>query len=61
MSVAEEENDTGMQPNQRLRFARIIDRPPLALPDGARLVLCPVLALEEWNIATSSAFRPRSP
>jgi peptidoglycan/xylan/chitin deacetylase (PgdA/CDA1 family) len=44
-----------MQPNERLRYAPLIDRPPLALPDGARLVLWPVLALEEWHIARPMA------
>jgi len=44
-----------MLPRERLPFSPITDRPPLALPDGARLVLWPVLALEEWDIARPMA------
>ena len=44
-----------MLPRERLPFSPITDRPPLALPGGARLVLWPVLALEEWDIARPMA------
>jgi hypothetical protein len=44
-----------MSPRERLPFSPITDRPPLALPDGKRLVLWPVLALEEWDIARPMA------
>jgi allantoinase len=44
-----------MLPRERLPFSPITDRPPLLLPDGARLVLWPVLALEEWDIARPMA------
>jgi peptidoglycan/xylan/chitin deacetylase (PgdA/CDA1 family) len=44
-----------MLPNERLPFSPITERPPLVLPDGARLVLWPVLALEEWDIARPMA------
>ena len=44
-----------MLPRERLPFSPIWNRPPLALPDGARLVLWPVLALEEWDIARPMA------
>jgi peptidoglycan/xylan/chitin deacetylase (PgdA/CDA1 family) len=44
-----------MIPRERLEFSPIEHRPPLALPDGARLVLWPVLALEEWDIGRAMA------
>lgn len=44
-----------MLPRDRLPFSPITERPPLSLPDGARLVLWPVLALEEWDIARPMA------
>jgi allantoinase len=44
-----------MLPKERLPFSPITDRPPLALPGGARVVLWPVLALEEWDIARAMA------
>ena len=44
-----------MQPRDRLPFSPITQRPPLALPGGARLVLWPVLALEEWDISRPMA------
>jgi allantoinase len=40
-----------MEPRDRLAFVPVIDRPPLRLPEGIRLIVWPVLALEEWNIA----------
>lgn len=44
-----------MLPKDRLPFSPITQRPPLTLPDGARLILWPVLALEEWDIARPMA------
>ena len=46
---------TGTIPRERIEFSAIVDRPPLALPDGARMVLWPVLALEEWDIGRPMA------
>ena len=45
----------GMRPGDRLPYSAIIDRKPLKLPGGARLVLWPVLALEVWDIARPMA------
>ena len=45
----------GMRPGDRLPYSAIIDRKPLKLPDGARLVLWPVLALEVWDIVRPMA------
>jgi peptidoglycan/xylan/chitin deacetylase (PgdA/CDA1 family) len=44
-----------MIPRERLDYSPIVGRPPLRLPDGIRLVLWPVLALEEWDIARPMA------
>ena len=44
-----------MLPKDRLPFSPITQRPPLTLPNGARFVLWPVLALEEWDIARPMA------
>jgi allantoinase len=44
-----------MHPRQRLDFSPIDGRPPLAFPDGIRLVVWPVVALEEWDIARPMA------
>src|ERR1041384_7889948 len=40
-----------MQPQERLAFSAIDTRPPLQLPDGLRLILWPLLSLEQWAIA----------
>jgi peptidoglycan/xylan/chitin deacetylase (PgdA/CDA1 family) len=42
-------------PRERLDFSPIESRPPLVLPAGVRLVVWPVLALEEWSIARPMA------
>jgi allantoinase len=44
-----------MIPRDRLDYSPIVDRPPLTLPDGVRMVVWPVLALEEWDIARPMA------
>ena len=36
-----------MHPRERIEFSPIDKRPPLALPDGLRLIVWPLLALEE--------------
>jgi allantoinase len=41
---------TAMKPGDRLEFSPIINRPRLALPDGGRMILWPILALEVWDI-----------
>lgn len=37
----------GMTPRERIDFSAIVDRPPLRLPDGGRMILWPILALED--------------
>jgi allantoinase len=37
-------------PRERADYSAIVDRPPLRLPGGARLVLWPIVNLEVWDI-----------
>jgi len=39
-----------MIPSKRLEYSAIIDRPPLKLPGGARVVVWPVINVEVWDI-----------
>jgi allantoinase len=39
-----------MIPSKRLEYSAIVDRPPLKLPGGARLVVWPVVNVEVWDI-----------
>lgn len=41
---------TPMLPRERTDYSAIVDRPPLRLPGGARLVLWPIVNLEVWDI-----------
>ena len=50
-----------MHPRERLPYSAIENRPPLAFPDGVRLVVWPVLALEEWDMARPMARMVISP
>lgn len=50
-----------MIPRDRLEFVPIVDRPPLKLPDGLRLIVWPVLALEDWDISRPMARTVISP
>jgi peptidoglycan/xylan/chitin deacetylase (PgdA/CDA1 family) len=44
-----------MIPRERLDYSAIVDRPPLRLPDGIRMVIWPVLALEDWDVSRPMA------
>ena len=44
-----------MKPRQRASYSAIVDRPPLRLPDGLRLVIWPIVNLEEWEIERAMA------
>ena len=44
-----------MLPRERLEFTPIEGRPPLVAPEGARLIVWPVLALEDWDISRPMA------
>ena len=39
-----------MIPSKRLEYSAIVDRPPLKLPGGARVVVWPVINVEVWDI-----------
>lgn len=38
-----------MLPHDRLAYSPIVERPPLALPEGARLALWVIVNVEEWD------------
>jgi allantoinase len=44
-----------MQPRERVAFSPIETRPKLTFPDGVRMVIWPVLALEDWDISRAMA------
>ena len=46
-----DEEANAWRPHERLDFSAIVDRPPLQLPDGARVVVWPVVNIEEWDIS----------
>ncbi len=41
---------SAMRPDLRFEYSAIVDRKPLRLPRGARLVVWPVVNVEEWDI-----------
>ena len=44
-----------MIPRERAPFSAIVDRPPLKLPGGARLVMWTIVNLEFWDISRPMA------
>ena len=38
-----------MDPRERIEYSAIVDRAPLTLPDGARIVVWPVFNIENWD------------
>ncbi|MFT7650079.1 MAG: allantoinase [Candidatus Poriferisodalaceae bacterium] len=50
-----------MHPRERVAYSPIEGRAPLQLPDGLRLIVWPVLALEEWDMARPMARMVISP
>jgi allantoinase len=50
-----------MHPRDRLAYSPIENRPPLTFPKGVRLVVWPVLALEEWDMTRPMARMVISP
>ncbi len=44
-----------MIPSQRADYSAIVDRPPLKLPGGARIVVWTIVNLEVWDIARPMA------
>ena len=51
----------GMKPGERIEFSTIEKRPILTLPDGGRIIVWPILALEVWNIDRAMARMVISP
>jgi allantoinase len=37
-------------PRERIAYSAIVDRPPLKLPDGARMVVWTIVNVEDWGI-----------
>ena len=37
-------------PRDRIAYSAIVDRPPLLLPNGARMVIWPIVNVENWDI-----------
>src|SRR5262249_61629678 len=44
-----------MIPRERTPYSAIVDRPPLKLPGGARVVVWTIVNLEVWDIARAMA------
>ena len=44
-----------MIPRERTPYSAIVDRPPLRLPDGARIVVWSIVNLEVWDISRPMA------
>jgi len=44
------DNETAMRADKRFPYSAIVDRKPLKLPRGARLIVWPVVNIEEWDI-----------
>ena len=44
-----------MIPRERAPYSAIVDRPPLKLPGGARVVVWTIVNLEVWDIARAMA------
>ncbi|MFI4986391.1 MAG: polysaccharide deacetylase family protein [Alphaproteobacteria bacterium] len=44
-----------MLPKDRIAYSAIVDRPPLRLPDGGRLIVWPIVNLEVWEITRPMA------
>src|SRR5260221_6765178 len=49
------EPEPPMKPRDRAPFSAIVDRPPLTLPSGLRLIVWPIVNLEEWEIDRAMA------
>ena len=44
-----------MQPRERVEYSAIVDRPPMHLSGGARIVVWTIVNLEVWDIAKPMA------
>ena len=50
-----------MLPRERCDFSAIVDRPPLKLPNGARVVFWTIVNLEVWDIGKPMARQVLAP
>ena len=50
-----------MLPRERCDYSAIVDRPPLKLPDGARIVFWTIVNLEVWDIGKPMARQVLAP
>jgi peptidoglycan/xylan/chitin deacetylase (PgdA/CDA1 family) len=46
----ERDNQTAMRADKRFEYSAIVDRKPLKLPKGARLIVWPVVNIEVWDL-----------
>ena len=51
----EPQMNSPMIPSQRQAYSAIVDRPPLKLPDGARIIVWTIVNLEVWDISRPMA------
>jgi peptidoglycan/xylan/chitin deacetylase (PgdA/CDA1 family) len=47
--------EQNMLPRERVAYSPIVERPPLALPNGARIVVWTIVNLEVWDISRPMA------
>jgi allantoinase len=50
LPAIEPTEETAMRPADRFDYSAIVDRPKLKLPRGARMIVWPVVNIEEWSI-----------
>ncbi|MGD9941868.1 MAG: polysaccharide deacetylase family protein [Burkholderiaceae bacterium] len=50
-SQAGKDDERAMSIDRRIDYSAIVDRPPLRLPGSARLVVWPVVNVEEWELS----------
>ena len=59
--MAETPRSGAMTPPERSAYSAIVDRPPLRLPDGARIAIWTIVNLEVWDIGRPMARQVLSP
>ena len=50
-----------MTPRERSTYSAVVDRPPLKLPGGARIVVWTIVNLEVWDISRPMARQVLAP
>lgn len=50
-----------MKPSERIEYSAVVDRAPLMLPNGARVVVWPIINVENWEIEQPMARTVLSP